>query len=353
MRPMMLRHWSKRIFSQRETTLMPSRSFSVALFVAMALLVATSIVSLAFGTYPISFANLLSLNLNDTEQSVIVNLRGPRVVAALAAGATFGVAGAAMQSLFRNPLAEPGLLGVPTAAALGAAISLVVIAENSSLALWPGALVGAAGAMFALLAFARRQHHGATAQLLLLGVALNAACAAGLALVTSIASESQLRTLAFWMLGSFANQSWNAVIAMAVAALLALFLLARDARSLGALALGERTARTLGVSLRGLRFRVAIVSAIAVAIVTAFCGSIAFVGLAAPHVARMIVGAQPTRVLPLAAVIGALLCVLADIAARALASPVELPVGAITSLIGVPVLVVLVFRHGRTRSAVV
>jgi iron complex transport system permease protein len=326
------------------------RSFAFVILIVAAVLSGASIVSLGIGTYPISIANLLSFNLSDTERSVLVTLRAPRIVAALAAGAIFGVAGAAMQSLFRNPLAEPGLLGVPTAAALGAAISLVIFSAGSSFALWPGALIGASVAMFALLTFTQRQHHGATAQLLLLGVALNAACAAGLALVTSMATETQLRTLAFWMLGSFANQTWGAVFAMLVAALLASVFLTRDARSLGALALGERTARMLGVSLRGLRFRVAIVSAIAVAIVTAFCGSVAFVGLAAPHIARIWVGSRPARVLPMAALIGALLCVLADIAARALAAPVELPVGAITSIIGVPILVLLVLRYARARG---
>jgi iron complex transport system permease protein len=209
---------------------MPLRSFSIALFVALSAVVLASVVSLVIGTYPISIAKLLTLSLTETERSVLATLRAPRIVAALAAGATFGVAGAAMQSLFRNPLAEPGLLGVPTAAALGAAISLVVFAASSSLALWPGALIGAAAAMLALLAFTQRQHHGATAQLLLLGVALNAACAAGLALVTSLATESQLRTLAFWMLGSFANQTWGAVSAMMVAAFVGFVCLARDAR---------------------------------------------------------------------------------------------------------------------------
>jgi iron complex transport system permease protein len=326
------------------------RSFVLTMIVVAATLVVASLVSLASGTYSISFANLIAFNLNDTERSVLATLRAPRMLVALAGGAIFGLAGAAMQSLFRNPLAEPGLLGVPTAAALGAAISLVIFSAGSSLALWPGALIGASVSMFALLTFAQRQHHGATAQLLLIGVALNAVCAAGLAIVTSLATEAQLRTLAFWMLGSFANQTWNVAIAMIVIAVLAYALLVRDARSLGALALGERTAKTLGVSLRGLRFRVAIVCAFAVAIVTAFCGSVAFVGLAAPHVARMLVGAQPNRVLPLAALIGALLCVVADIAARALAAPVELPVGAITSVIGVPVLVALVMRHARLRG---
>jgi iron complex transport system permease protein len=328
------------------------RSFVLTMMTTSAALVVAALVSLAIGTYPISFWNLLTFNLNDSEQSVLATLRAPRVIVAVAGGAIFGVAGAAMQSLFRNPLAEPGLLGVPTAAALGAAISLVIFSAGSSLALWPGALIGASVSMFALLAFAQRQHHGATAQLLLIGVALNAACAAGLAIVTSLATEAQLRTLAFWMLGSFANQTWNIAVAMIAVAVLAYALLARDARSLGALALGERIAKTLGVSLRGLRFRVAIVCAFAVAIVTAFCGSVAFVGLAAPHVARLLVGAQPHRVLPLSALIGALLCVLADIVARAIAAPVELPVGAITSVIGVPVLIALVMRNARVRTEV-
>jgi iron complex transport system permease protein len=327
-----------------------SKHFARAMFTTLALLVFAGIASLVIGTYPISITKLLTFSLNETETSVLANLRAPRVVAALAAGVAFGVVGAAMQSLFRNPLAEPGLLGVPTAAALGAAITLIFFSATSALALWPGALIGAAGAMFAMLAFAQRQHHGATAQLLLLGVAINAACAAGLALTTSLATEAQLRTLAFWMLGSFANLQWSVVLSMLVVALLAFALLARDARALGALALGERTARMLGVSLRSLRFRVAIVSAIAIAVVTAFCGSVAFVGLAAPHIARLWIGSQPSRVFPLAALIGALLCVLADIAARAIAMPVELPVGAITSMIGVPVLIALVLRYAKARG---
>lgn len=329
-----------------------SRSRSLAkTFAAMALaLLAASIGSLAFGTYPISLSNMLAFALDDTEQAVLINLRAPRVLAAIAAGSIFGIAGAAMQSLFRNPLAEPGLLGVPTAAALGAATSLIVFSAGSAFALWPGALIGSGAAMFALLAFMRRQHHGATAQLLLIGVALNAACAAGLALVTSLATEAQLRTLAFWMLGSFSNQSWHAVVAMLTIAAFAVAFLQRESRALGALAFGERTAKALGVSLRGLRMRVAIVCALAVAMVTAFCGSVAFVGLAAPHIARLLVGAQPSRVLPLSALIGALLCVVADVVARALAAPVELPVGAITSFIGVPVLVALVASNARLRA---
>jgi iron complex transport system permease protein len=311
----------------------------IALIVAM-------VVSLAFGAYPVSLAALFANELDATAMDVLMQLRAPRIVTACVAGAAFALAGAALQLLFRNPLADPGLLGVPTAAGLGAAVAVVLLASSAaaSVAIWPAAMIGAVSAVAALIAFARRGGAQATASLLLLGVAINAACAAGLALITSLATESQLRTLAFWMLGSFANLAWPVVMAMSACVAIAALVVLRDARALGALALGERTARSLGVNLRALRIRIAIACAVLVAVVTAFCGNVAFVGLAAPHLARMLIGAQTKSMMVAAMLIGALLCVLADIVARALAAPVELPVGAITSIIGVPMLVWLVLR---------
>jgi iron complex transport system permease protein len=211
-------------------------------------------------------------------------------------------------------------------------------------------MLGALGAVAILLVFAQRNSVQATSSLLLLGVAINAACGASLALITSLATESQLRTLAFWMLGSFANLSWTVIATMAVCVIVASLFLLRDANALGALALGERTARSVGVNLKQLRIRVAIACAVLVAVVTAFCGNVAFVGLAAPHLARMVVGAQQRTVMSVSMLIGALLCVVADIIARALAAPVELPVGAITSIIGVPMLVWLVLRLSRAST---
>jgi len=135
------------------------------------------------------------------------------------------------------------------------------------------------------------------------------------------------------------------VIAMATATMLGALALGRESPALGALALGERSARMVGVSVTRLRLRIALVTTAMVACVTAFCGSVAFVGLAAPHIARLMVGAAPRRVLPLSALLGALLCVLADLVARAIATPIELPVGAITSILGVPLMVWLVTRR--------
>ena len=325
--------------------------------VALALLLlAAALVSLALGAYPIALGQLLTGNLSDAEWSVLTTLRAPRVLAACAGGAAFALAGAALQALFRNPLADPGLLGVPAAAGLGAATALIVAGVGA--ALWMGALVGAALAMALMLLVARRTDArntgigtmGTTTTLLLLGIAINAACAAGLAMLTALASEGQLKTLSFWMLGSFASLEWPVVIAMCVCTIVAALMLQSSASALAALALGERAARTVGVDLRPLRFRVATATAAVVAVVTAFCGGVGFVGLVAPHLARMAVGASPLKVLPLAMLIGALLCVLADMLARTVAAPIELPVGAITAIIGVPLLVTMVVRGaGRGR----
>ncbi len=313
--------------------------------VAAVLLLAAMLLSLVVGAYPLPFAKLVRGELSDAEWAVLTQLRAPRVLAACAGGAAFALAGAALQALFRNPLADPGLLGVPSAAGLGAAIALIVVGAGA--ALWIGALAGAAIAMAAMLFVVRRgagPMAGGTVTLLLLGIAINAACAAGLALLTALASDGQLKTLSFWMLGSFAALDWPVVIAMFTCTALGGVALIAQSNSLAALTLGERAARTVGVNVQRLRFRVALVAAAMVAVITAFCGGVSFIGLAAPHIARLTVGASPCRTLPLAALTGALLCVLADVIARSIAPPIELPVGAITAVLGVPLLVSLVTR---------
>lgn len=310
------------------------------------LLVAFVLLSLIVGAYPLPVGKLLGGELSSAEWAVLSQLRAPRVLAACAGGAAFALAGAALQAMFRNPLADPGLLGVPSAAGLGAAIALIVVGAGATL--WIGALAGAGLAMTAMLFFVRRgttPMAGGTVTLLLLGIAVNAASAAGLALLTALASEGQLKTLSFWMLGSFASLDWPVVIAMLGSTVLGGAILMSQSPALAALALGERGARSVGVNVAQLRLRVAVVTAAMVAAITAFCGGIGFVGLAAPHIARLTVGASPRRALPMAALIGALLCVLADLIARSIAPPIELPVGAITAALGVPLLVSLISRR--------
>jgi iron complex transport system permease protein len=314
------------------------------------MLVAAVLTSLAMGAYPLSMKSLLTAQLSEADWAVLTGLRAPRVLAACAGGAAFALAGAALQSLFRNPLADPGLLGVPAAAGLGAATALIVMGGGVSL--WVGALSGATLVMLGMLLAVQRgvgnTGGGSTTTLLLLGIAVNAACAAGLAILTALASEGQLKTLAFWMLGSFASLTWGIVLGLCVVAALSALALQSMTSALGALAMGERAARSVGVDLTRLRIRVAVVTAAAVAVVTAFCGGVGFVGLAAPHLARLTVGASPRHVLPLSALIGALLCVLADVVARSIAPPIELPVGAVTAMLGVPLLITMIVRRGRT-----
>lgn len=333
-------------------------SFRHAIFVTSLLLVAACLLSLALGAYPISMKALLTGQLSEPDWAVLTGLRLPRALAACAGGATFALAGAALQALFRNPLADPGLLGVPAAAGLGAATALIVV--GGGVALWIGALAGATLAMLGMLIAVQRgigstagagAGAGSTTTLLLLGIAINAACAAGLAILTALASEGQLKTLAFWMLGSFASLTWQVVIALCVVAATLALALQFMAPALGALLMGERAARSVGVDLKRLRVRVALVTAAAVAVVTAFCGGVGFVGLAAPHLARLTVDASPRHVLPLSALIGALLCVLADVVARSIAPPIELPVGAITAILGVPLLITMIVRGGQRGRA--
>ena len=330
-------------------------SFRAAILTCTVLLLAAVLVSLTLGAYPMPINALLAGHLTDAEWFIVTGLRIPRVLAAAAGGATFALAGAALQALFRNPLADPGLLGVPAAAGLGAATALIVMGAVT--ALWIGALLGAAIVMTATLLVARRVNAdgavgaSSTATLLLLGIAINAACAAGLAMLTALASEGQLKTLSFWMLGSFASLAWPVVIALCGVAFVAALLLQTMAPALAALLLGERAARAAGVDLKSLRIRVAVVTAVAVAVITAFCGGVGFVGLAAPHLARLTVSASPRSVLPLSALIGALLCVLADVVARSIAAPIELPVGAITAILGVPLLIAMILRGDSGRRA--
>ena len=273
------------------------------------LLVAAMLLSLVIGAYPLAISKLLSGQLNDAEWSVLTQLRAPRVLAACAGGAAFALAGAALQALFRNLSLTPGLLGVPSATGLGAAIALIVVGAGA--ALWIGALIGAGVAIAGMLFVVHRGSApmaGGTVTLLLLGIAINAARAAGLALLTALASEGQLKTLSFWMLGSFASLDWPMVIAMVVCTALGGVALVGQANALAALALGERAARTVGVNVQQLRVRVALIAAAMVAVITAFCGGVGFCRLAAPHIARMVTGSSPRLVLPLPALIGARCC---------------------------------------------
>ena len=264
--------------------------------------------------------------------SLVLQLRAPRLVLALAAGSLLALCGASLQAQFRNPLAEPGLIGVSAGAALGAALALAASAP-----FWlvlPASLAGALTATH--LAQRLAGHSGNATELLLAGVAINAFAAALLTLVISFADDQSLRGITFWLMGSLALADWPLAAGLALVAVTGLALLWPRTRLLNALLLGERTAFHAGFAVARERRMLVWLTATLVALTISLTGGIGFIGLIVPQLVRRLSGGHYRQLLPLSALGGGLLLVLADLLARLAVAPAELPVGAITSLAGAP-----------------
>jgi iron complex transport system permease protein len=327
---------------------MPSLQLGALLLAVLGLALAASTL---LGAVPVRWADWATL-LHEAPSGgalVLWQLRLPRALLACAVGAALGLAGALAQGLFRNPMADPGLLGVTSGAVCAVALVLTAFAAAASgvPAAWrpwvlPLAAFGGALAVCALLdRIARWLTPGSVAGLLLTGLALNALTMAVVGLCTYIATDEQLRSLTFWTLGSLAGASWAVVAVLAFALALALMQGARLAQALNALALGEAVAAQVGVDVQRLRARLVLVVAVLCALAVAWCGLIGFIGLMAPHLVRGVAGADQRAVLPLAALAGALLLLAADTVARLVVIPAELPVGIVTALIGAPAFLLL------------
>ncbi|BAU31271.1 FecCD family ABC transporter permease [Microcella alkaliphila] len=281
-------------------------------------------------------------------ESTLWVVRFPRIVMGLMVGASLAVAGAVMQAIFGNPLAEPGVVGVSSGAALGASIAITI---GASVLGGPGVAVFAflGGLVATLLVYAVARAGGRTevVTLLLTGIAINAFAQAGIAFVLFIADSASREQIVFWQLGSIAGSLWNQVLIVAVVALFgtlaALFL----ARRLDLLALGERNARQLGVNVERLRIVAIVLVALLTGAAVAFTGIIAFVGLVVPHIIRMIIGPAHRGLILASAVGGGALLVIADLMTRTLIAGAELPIGMLTSLVGGPFFFYLLWRQRR------
>ena len=315
---------------------------------AVALLVAVA-VALARGAMPIALTSLFDADA-DLQRIVFMEIRAPRVTLAGFVGAALALSGAALQGLFRNPLADPGLIGVSSGAALGAVAMIVAgsaLAMPSAVAPFALPLAAVAGAMLVTLfltAFASRYGQFSIVTIVLVGIAVNALAGVGIGVFQYLSDDAQLRTLTFWMMGSFGRANWPAVapavVVVAVAALPLFFV----ARGLDLLQLGEADAYHLGVDVRRLKRRIVLCAAAAVGAGVALSGMIGFVGLVVPHLVRLAIGAGHRFVLPCAALLGAALTILADLLARAVATPAEIPVSLVTSAIGAPFFLWLIAR---------
>jgi iron complex transport system permease protein len=284
---------------------------------------------------------------NELARLIVSDLRLPRTLLALLVGASLGLSGAVLQGLTRNPLAEPGLLGVSTGAALGAVLAIYF--GVTLIAGVGGPLLGLIGALAACALTFGLGQGGGTITLVLAGAAVSSLTAAGIALALNFAPNPYAAyEIMNWLLGSLADKSWNQVWLILPFVLVGCVLLATTGRALDALSLGETQAESLGINLTRLRVAAIAGTALAVGAATSVTGAIGFIGLVAPHLARPFVGHQPSRILLPATLGGALLLLIADIAARLIHVGPELKLGVFTSLVGTPFFFWLVWKLKRT-----
>lgn len=340
-------------------THLPTRRLVVGVAIA-ALLVVGVLVSALVGQLPVTPAEvggslLRALGIpnpwaptDPVIESTLWVVRFPRITMAILVGAGLAVAGAVMQAVFGNPLAEPGVVGVSSGAALGAATAIVL-----GLAAYSDGLVALlaflGGLLATLLVYLVSRANGRTevVTLLLTGIAVNAFAGAGLAFVLFSASSANREQIVFWQLGSLGGSLWREVLVVAVVVLPLVVVATLLGRRYDVLALGERNARHLGIDVERLRIVSVVVVALLTGVAVAFVGIIAFVGLVIPHLIRMLLGPSHRVLIVTSAFGGALLMVWADLLARTLVAGAELPIGLLTSLVGGPFFFFLLWRQRR------
>jgi len=311
--------------------------------VLSALLVVTIFLSLGIGAVAISPAQVWTAlqapdSIRTATQTIVLDFRLARALLVALTGAGLGGAGAAFQGLFRNPLADPFIIGASSGAALGASLAIILGWTTIWLGFGPVPLAAFGGALLAVgLAYGISELSGqiTTLTLLLAGTALSSFFSAGVSLLM-VLNDNDMAKVFFWLLGGFSGRSWSDLWVALPYVLIGLFGLGLLARPLDVLAFGEETAQGLGVPVQQVRLFIVLCAALATAAAVASSGIIGFVGLIAPHIARLLWGPTHARLLPTSALLGALLLVLADTAARTVLAPVELPVGILTALLGAP-----------------
>ena len=314
-------------------------------------------VSLAIGPVALNPANLLEFSSADA--AVFWQLRLPRVALAALCGALLALTGAATQTLFRNPLADPSLIGVSAGAAL-ATVSFVVLGAGvlastplmAAVGLPLASFTGGVLATLLVLRMASRYRGISMTALLLIGLAINAIAGAVIGGLKYVADERALRDASFWLMGRFTDANWWQVGLLAVVLLVTLVMLQQSAEKLNLWLLGAEQAQLLGVDINATRWLLILCASVGVGVVVAFAGLIGFVGLMVPHLVRIWGGPDNRRLLPQSALVGAVLMVLADALSRYLISPSELPVGILTALAGGPFFLLIIhLRYTETGHA--
>ncbi|QFT60387.1 Hemin transport system permease protein HmuU [Sulfitobacter sp. THAF37] len=291
--------------------------------------------------------------LTRMEHVVLFDIRLPRLAMGVLVGAALAVSGAVMQGLFRNPLADPGIVGVGAGAGLGAILAIVLgallpgwITELTGHQLTPiAAFLGGWGSTLLLYRVSTRNGRTCVATMLLAGIALGALAGALSGILVYIADDQQLRDLTFWGLGSLAGASWAKVLAAGPLMLLSLVVALRLGRALNGLALGEATAAHIGIDVQRMKSVAILAVAGATGAAVAVSGGIGFIGIVVPHLLRLASGPDHRPLLPNAALLGATFLILADVIARVIIAPAELPIGIVTAVLGAPVFLWILLRR--------
>lgn len=319
-------------------------------------LVVVIIIAIGVGAVDIRPAQVISILLSylgiepfteftAIQERVLFAIRLPRVVLGALVGAALAVSGAAMQGLFRNPLADPGLLGISSGASLAATASIVVGFSALGIYSLPlAAFLGAVATTAIIYLIAQERGRVNVATMLLAGIAINAICGAMTGLFVYIASDAELRTITFWQLGSLSSAGWSSVLTAGPFLLGTIMLMPFLANALNAMLLGESNARHLGVPVDTVKWFIISLVALGVGAGVAVSGMIGFVGLVVPHLIRLWLGPNHRTLLPASALLGAILLILADLLARTVVVPAELPIGIVTAVMGGPFFLWLLLR---------
>ncbi|GAB3908025.1 iron ABC transporter permease [Larkinella knui] len=334
----------------------------------LVLLLVVMVWSVGIGAVSISVPDVLAILLRQVgweiaavepqQETVLTVIRLPRILLGVLVGGVLGISGAAIQGLFRNPLADPGLIGISSGASVMAVLMIVlqlkIFRDLSSLSglytLSLAAFAGAVGTTLLVYTLARKNGRTVVSTMLLVGIAINVFCEALRGLMMYLADEAQLRTISTWSMGSLGGASWEVLQVATPFLLLPILLMPRLSKPMNAFALGESQAGHLGVDVSKLKRNVVILATLGVGVAVAVSGVIGFIGLVVPHLIRLISGANHRTVLPASALLGAIVLTLSDLVARTIVMPAELPIGIITGMIGAPTFLFMLIRGAGNRA---
>ncbi|WP_169567497.1 FecCD family ABC transporter permease [Sneathiella limimaris] len=324
----------------------------LGILIALAVLVLlAALFGASMGAIEIPVIQMISGTLSEFHQQVLVSIRIPRVLLAILVGAALGISGAAMQGIFRNPLADPTLIGITGGAALSVAFVIVFAGALTGIGglygLGFAAFIGGTITSLLILRLARISGVFSVTHMLLAGIAINALTFAGVGFLSFLSTDQQLREISMWTMGSLGGAMWEPVLVTATIILPCVFMITRKARELNILLLGEENATYIGVDTHKLKRVIVICAALCVGASVSVSGVIGFIGLVVPHLIRLTFGADHKLLIPGSALFGAALLLFADTIARTVAAPTEIPVGILTSLVGGPFFLWLLIRQSR------